>query len=141
MISIIKMKLEKKRVKMLPISRREIAISELLKGKNSIYIQNMLNISDLEMIDIENQSKYRQILPEKRDFEAQIKQDSVTRVVVLVTKLGKKPEIIAKALNLKLEVVEECLKNALKVGLIKDNELQGIDLLDYGISNDKERAQ
>ncbi len=141
MIAIIKMKLEDKRVKMLTISRREIAISELLKGKNSIYIQNMLNISDLEMIDIENQSKYRQILPEKRDFEAQIKQDSVTRVVVLVTKLGKKPEIIAKALNLKLEVVEECLKNALKVGLIKDNELQGIDLLDYGISNDKERVQ
>lgn len=140
-IAIIKMKLENRRVKMLTISRREIAISELLKGKNSIYIQNMLNISDLEMIDIENQSKYRQIPPKKRDFEAQIKQDSVTRVVVLVTKLGKKPEIIAKALNLKLEVVEECLKNALKVGLIKDNELQGINLLDYGISNDKERAQ
>ncbi len=140
-IAIIKMKLENKRVKMLTISKREEAISELLKGKNSIYIQNMLNISDLEMIDIENQSKYRQVLPEKRDFEAQIKQDSVTRVIVLVTKLGKKPEIIAKALNLKLEVVEECLKNALKVKLIKDNELQGIDLLDYGISNDKERVQ
>ena len=63
------------------------------------------------------------------------KQDSIIRIIVLLKKLGKKTESIAKTLEMEPEEVEEKIKIALSVGLIKPTELQGIQLMNYQALN------
>lgn len=138
-VAILKMKLKKEKIKFVSLNTREKAISELLKYKSTYEIQQQFGINDVEIADIENQTRYRRMWKkEKQNFEVKVKQDSKTRIIVLATKLGIKEDSIAKELNLDVMTVENYLKDALKVDLIKENELHGINLLDYGISSKRE---
>ena len=130
-VNILKIKLSRKPLKLMNVSQREKIVKLLLKGKDSKIIQKKLDISDFEMQDIEQQARYRKIDPDKRDLKAQISQDSNIRIEVLFTKLGKNPDWIAKGLGLEIKEVEEDIKSALEFNLIKLNELQGINLLEY----------
>ena len=71
----------------------------------------------------------------KINNEIEIKQDSLTRIVVLYTKLGKNKEDISEILGMKENEIESILNNALETGMIKNNELQGVNLLDAEIEN------
>ena len=62
-------------------------------------------------------------------------EDSLTRIVVLYTKLGKNKEDISEILGMKENEIESILNNALETGMIKNNELQGVNLLDAEIEN------
>lgn len=138
-LAILKMKLREEKVKFISLNAREKAVSEFLKYKSTYEIQQQFGINDAELVDIEEQAKYRQLWKKgKRNFEVKVKQDSRTRIIVLATKLGIKKAAIAKALKLNLDEVETYRKIALKVDLIKENELKGINLLDYGISSKRE---
>lgn len=133
-INILKIKLLKKPIRLLNISQREKVIELLLQDKMVSDIQRNLQISDFEMQDIEEQVGYRKIAVNKRDREAQIKQDSEIRIVVLATKLGIKPNYIAKILKkTSQEKVESNIKRATEVGLIKESDRNGIKLLNYSI--------
>lgn len=124
--------------KLLRVSKREEVVKLLLKDKNSKLLQQKYGISDFEMEDIEEQVRYRRIKPNKRDRQAQAKQDTILRTIVLCTKLGQNPEQIAKLLDKKTEEIQNYLKIALEAGLIKKNELQGIDILSFQIPKAKE---
>lgn len=133
-INILKIKLSGKPIRIFNVIRREKMIRLLVKDKE-LYNMKNTQISDFEMDDIEQQAKYRKIPPSKRDREAQVKQDSIIRIIVLLKKLGKKTESIAKTLEMEPEEVEEKIKIALSVGLIKPTELQGIQLMNYQALN------
>lgn len=134
-VDILKIKLSTKPFKLFSVSGRERILEELLKHKDSCMLQKKLGISDFEMRDIEEQFEYRKIKKKKKevDSETQVKQDSEIRIAVLCTKLGRKPETIARILKLEDEVIEEYLKQALEYKLIKTNELQGINPLEYQV--------
>ena len=135
-VNILKMQLlgQKKRL-LLDISMRDKIIDLLAKGKEMTVakIQQDLGMTDLEIEDMEEQAKYRRIPEEKRDEQAQIKQDSTIRIVVLCTKLGRNPKQIAKLLKKETEEIEEDKEKALQVGIIQESELQGIQLLNTQI--------
>ena len=159
-VNILKIKLSTKSVKLLNVYQREGVIKLLLQDKNAKIIQQKYGISDFEMEDMEEQARYRRIPKGKRDIQAQIKQNSIIRIVVLYTKLGKNVEEISEQFNkdidriaekhgkdreeiapkLKREPkeVEEDIQRALSVGLIKEHELGGIDLLDTKLFQSKE---
>ena len=136
-INILKIKISKRPVKFLSISKRE-EIMKVLKKRDLHNIQKELGITDFETEDLKDQFKYRRLKPEERDFEAQIKQDSKIRIIVLFTKLGKSPDNLANIFKIELKTVEKYLNSALEVGLIKENELKGINPLENTIPNYKE---
>ncbi len=139
-VNILKIKLIGKPVKFLNVLQREKIVELLLQDKNERIIQQRYGISDFEIEDMKEQAMYKRIKQEKRDVQAQIKQDSTIRIEVLYTKLGKNPEEIAKELKKEPEEVEDDIKKALTVGLIKENQLQGLELLDTKIFESKELA-
>ena len=128
-INFLKIKLLKQKVKISGVKRREQILQMLLKGVDSDKLQEKLQISDLEMEDMKNQKEYRRIKPEKRDTQAQIKQNSTIRIETLFTKLGQSVEKIASILKQDPNEVRKDIELALQVGLIKENQLNGIDLL------------
>ena len=136
-INCLKIKLSGKQIQFLNIVARE-KILKLLQNQEPRIIQRKFGISDLEMADIEKQVKFRNIEEQKRDRQAQIKQDSTIRIVALYTKLGKKVEQIAKVLERKPEEIEEDKRKALEVGLLKANEIEGMEILDSVVLNPKE---
>ena len=135
-VGILQIKVLRKPIKILNIPQREQAINALKKRDPDI-LQEELGITDFEMEDIKDQFKYRRV-KEKLDFETQIKQDSKIRIMVLFTKLGKSPENIAKMFKTESSTVEKCLESALKAGLVKKNELKGINPLESAIPNFEE---
>lgn len=131
-VNILKMELAGKAKKLLlNVPMRDAMVNGLAQHENSIrVIQKDMGMSDLEIADMEEQARYRRIDEEKRDTQAQIKQDSTIRIVVLCTKLKRKPEQIARLLKKETKDIEKDLEKALEVGLIKENELKGINILD-----------
>lgn len=143
-VNILKIKLSGKPARFLGIEGREKVIDLLLKDKDSYDIRKKAAITDFEMEDIEDQVRYRRIKANERNVETQIKQDSIIRIIVMLTKLGKKPKVIAKMLKTdKNEIdeneVNEKIEKALQVGLIKEDETQGIDLLGHQELKSKQR--
>ena len=136
-IDILKIKLNQKDVKFLNINKREKIIGLLLQYKNLKELYQKLQMTDLEIRDIEEQTVYRnkKLHTKKINNEIEIKQDSLTRIVVLYTKLGKNKEDISEILGMKENEIESILNNALETGMIKNNELQGVNLLDAEIEN------
>ena len=134
-INILKLKLSGKPITLSNISKREKVIELLLQYKNSKIIQQKLNISDFEMNDIEEQVIYRRIKQKEKNvsLEIEVKQDSNIRTEVLCLKLGKKPNSISKMLRLEDGEIEQHIKYALEFGLIKQNELKGINFLEYQV--------
>ncbi len=138
-VGILKIKLEKKPVRILNIEQRRKILELLESNKDPIAIQRKLGITDFEMKDIEEQSvEYRSYKRkckqasdcQKEELEKQIEQNMRIRIIVLYTKLGKTPEYIANKLKIGQETVEEDLQCALKQkGLIKQEELNGINPL------------
>ena len=96
-------------------------------------------MSDLEIQDIENQALYRnkKLHSKKHDFEVETKQDSLTRIIVLYTKLGEDKQNISNLLEIQEQEIEDILNKALKAGMIKENELQGINILDFNMGNEQ----
>ena len=102
-------------------------------------IQEEIDISDFEMEDMQEQKfEYKQQKrnikkatseQEKQEIQEQIEKNTRTRVVVLYTKIGKKPEFIAKVLKKEPEEIQEDLDYAIEKGMIKEEQLQGIDPL------------
>ena len=135
-VAILKMKLNKshKKIKFVSLNTREMAINEFLKYKSTYEIQQQFGIDDVEIIDIEEQAR-------KQDFQVKQKQDSITRIIVLATKLGIKENAIAKVLKLDTETVKDYLNNAVEADLIKKSELKGISILDYGFSSNEEKTR
>ena len=76
---------------------------------------------------------------EKQEIQEQIEKNTRTRVVVLYTKIGKKPEFIAKVLKKQPEEIQEDLAYAIEKGIILEEQLQGIDPLN-SCSNLREQA-
>ena len=143
-VNILKIKLSGKPARFLGIEGREKVIDLLLKDKDSYDIRKKAAITDFEMEDIEDQVRYRRIKANERNVETQIKQDSIIRIIVMLTKLGKKPKVLAKMLKTdKNEIdeneVNEKIEKALQVGLIKEDETQGIDLLGHQELKSKQR--
>ncbi len=143
-VAILKMKLNKshKKIKFVSLNTREMAINEFLKYKSTYEIQQQFGINDVEIIDIEDQARYRKLYKaKKQDFQVKQKQDSITRIIVLATKLGIKENAIAKVLKLDTETVKDYLNNAVEADLIKKSELKGISILDYGFSSNEEKTR
>lgn len=140
-INILKIKLSKKEIRFLDVSKREKIIELLLQDKNLKNLYQKLQMSDFEIQDIEEQALYRrQTLDsrkknEKIDLETETKLDSMIRIIVLYTKLGKSKDNIANILDLHSQKIEDNLETALGAGMIKTNELQGINLLDNNEEN------
>lgn len=128
-INILKISISGKPTNFLGISGREKVIGELLHYKDLTRFYRERAMSDFEIQDIENQAKYRRIPTQKRDNIQEIRQDSRIRITALCTKLGRSSESIAKALNVQEDEIREDLEKALNGGLIKENELKGIRLL------------
>ena len=151
-INILKLKLLKEKPSFLAVSGREKIIGLLLKYGNPETIQRNAKRTDLEMEDILDQAMYRRRIHRKdrsnefdefdelaeydiRDvngmdeYEIEVKQDSVTRIITLLTKIGQRPGYIAKVLNTDLPTVYNRIDEALKVGLIRKDQINGVDLL------------
>ncbi len=129
-INILKIQLSGKPIKLLNMSRREKVVELLLQDKKANLIQRKLGMSDLEMQDIEDEVRYKRLgLNEATPEEVKVKQNTRIRIVILATKLGMKIERIAKVLKIEPEEVEKDIEEALKVDLIKINEVQGIKML------------
>ncbi len=121
-----------------PIKRRKI-LEVLITEKDPVKIQEEIDISDFEMEDMQEQKfEYKQQKrnikkatseQEKQEIQEQIEKNTRTRVVVLYTKIGKKPEFIAKVLKKEPEEIQEDLDYAIEKGMIKEEQLQGIDPL------------
>ena len=75
------------------------------------------------------------------NFQVKQKQDSITRIIALATKLGIKEKAIAKVLKLDTDTVKDYLNNAVEADLIKKSELNGINILDYGFSSNGEKTR
>ncbi len=143
-VAILKMKLNKshKKIKFVSLNTREMAINEFLKYKSTYEIQQQFGIDDVEIIDIEEQARYRKLYKAKKeDFQVKQKQDSITRIIALATKLGIKEKAIAKVLKLDTDTVKDYLNNAVEADLIKKSELNGINILDYGFSSNGEKTR
>ncbi len=143
-VAILKMKLSKlhKKIKFVSLNTREMAINEFLRYKSAYEIQQQFGIDDVEIIDIEEQARYRKLYKaKKQDFQVKQKQDSITRIIVLATKLGIKENAIAKVLKLDTDTVKDYLNNAVEADLIKKSELNGINILDYGFSSNEEKTR
>ncbi|MCI8471370.1 MAG: hypothetical protein HFJ35_08015 [Clostridia bacterium] len=129
-INILKIQLSGKPIKLLNMSRREKVVELLLQDKKANLIQRKLGMSDLEMQDIEDEVRYKRLgLNEATPEEVKVKQNTRIRIVILATKLGMKIERIAKVLKIEPEEVEKDIEEALKVDLIKINEVHGIKML------------
>lgn len=151
-INILKIKFLEKPVRYLSIAKREKVIQALMLGQKESVVQQKFGISDFEMKDLSEQMMYRKRkiqMEEKQsniktsqkeiDLETEIKQDGTTRIVVMFTKLGKTPEIIANALKINKEKVEEIKKEALKYGMLKKDQMEGVKFFEdpdeeYGIA-------
>lgn len=151
-INILKIKFLEKPVRYLSIAKREKVVQALMLGQKERVIQQKLGISDFEMKDLSEQMMYRKRkiqmeekqsntkTPEKEiDLETEIKQDGTTRIVVMFTKLGKTPEIIANALKINKEKVEKIKEEALKYGMLKKDQMEGVKFFEdpdeeYGIA-------
>ena len=95
-----------------------------------IIINKKENMTSRDVVNI----VCKKLHTKKINNEIEIKQDSLTRIVVLYTKLGKK-EDISEILGMKENEIESILNNALETGMIKNNELKGVNLLDAEIEN------
>lgn len=133
-VNILKIKMSEKQATILGINKREKVIELLLQGKRQSVIQTKLGMSDFEMEDIAEQAKYRRIQINNKnkyvDLETELKQDSLIRIVALHTKLGRDSESISDILKIDKDTVDKNIQYALNCGLIKSNELQGINLLE-----------
>lgn len=109
------------------ITRRE-KIVDLMANGTFYNIPELEGAPEIEIRDIENQAKYRSVPAEKRDFAQEVKQDTKIREIVLLTKVGIKKEIISKKLKLNIEEIDDAIKKGLQVGLIEENQLDGIKL-------------
>ncbi len=138
-INILKIRLTKRNAHLLNINNREKIISLLLQFKNLKELYKKLKMSDLEIQDIENQALYRnkKLHSKKQSFEVETKQDSLTRIIVLYTKLGEDKQNISNLLEIQEKEIEDILNKALKAGMIKENELQGINILDFNMGNEQ----
>lgn len=138
-INILKIRLTKRKAHLLNINNREKIISLLLQFKNLKELYKKLKMSDLEIQDIENQALYRnkKLHSKKQSFEVETKQDSLTRIIVLYTKLGEDKQNISNLLEIQEQEIEDILNKALKAGMIKENELQGINILDFNMGNEQ----
>ena len=96
-----------------------------------IIINKKENMTSRDVVNI----VCKKLHTKKINNEIEIKQDSLTRIVVLYTKLGKNKEDISEILGMKENEIESILNNALETGMIKNNELQGVNLLDAEIEN------
>lgn len=85
--------------------------------------------------------RYRRIDSNKRDDVQEIKQDSKIRIIVLCTKLGIKQELISKVLKITKKEIKEELGKAIRGELIKEEELQGIRILEDPLSDFKEKSK
>ena len=92
-------------------------------------MKKKLGISDFEMEDIKQQAKYREKALNKIDSKNQIKQDTYTRMILMFTKLGVSKNDISSALKISPEQVNESIKLGIESGLIKQNQINGIDIL------------
>ena len=129
-INILKIQLSGKPIKLLNMSKRKKVVELLLQNKKASLIQRKLGVSDFEIQDIEDEVRYRRFgLNEATPEEVKVKQNTRIRIVILATKLGMKIEPIAKVLKVEPEEVEKDIEDALKVDLIKINEVQGIKML------------
>ena len=138
-INILKIRLTKRNAHLLNINNREKIISLLLQFKNLKELYKKMKMSDLEIQDIENQALYRnkKLHSKKQSFEVETKQDSLTRIIVLYTKLGEDKQSISNLLEIQEKEIEDILNKALKAGMIKENELQGINILDFNMGNEQ----
>ena len=138
-VCILKIKMQREPIKILNISQRRQILEELMLDKDPDKIQEEVGITDFEMEDIKSQAlEYRQYKgkrknakpEEQEELDKQVEQDIKVRIIVLFTKLGKKPEYSAKIVKTKPEIVEANIKYALEQrGLIKQEELNGINPL------------
>ena len=129
-VNFLKYKLLCDKIKFPTVQSREEVLKLLPIRQTFEQIQEKFQVSDLEMEDIKEQKKYRNIRPSNRNVQAQVKQDTLTRLIVLNTKIGKSVEDIATKLDVKPEEVKENIKSALQVSLIKRSQLNGIKLVD-----------
>ncbi len=133
-INILKIKLTTGKLeKILSVPKREKVIQLLLRGKDSIEIQKELEISDFEMEDIIEQAQYRKRKIESRrkcSTEVEVKQDSMIRIAMLCIKLGKKPGSIARVFKLQDGEIQRDIDYALQFGLIKPEQLKGVNPLE-----------
>jgi flagellar motility protein MotE (MotC chaperone) len=148
-INVLKIRITRKPIRIAgPIKRRKI-LDVLITDKDPAKIQKELEINDFEMDDMKEQmfeykqqkKKYKKATSEqeKQEIQEQIEKNTRTRVVVLYTKIGKKPEFIAKVLKKQPEEIQEDLAYAIEKGIILEEQLQGIDPLNY-CSNLREQA-
>ena len=129
-VNILKIQLSGKPVKLLNMSKRKKVVELLLQNKKANVIQKELEMSDFEMQDIKDEVKFKRIgLKESTSAVVRVRQNTRIRIVVLATKLGMKIDRIAKVLKMEPEEVEKDIEEALKVDLIKLNEVQGIKML------------
>lgn len=141
-VNILKIRLSNRPLNFLNFETREKVIKAYMDHKGLSAFYERRGTTDFERADIENQVAYRKISPTKRDEIQEIRQDSKVRIVALCTKLGLKKEITAGVIKESTsEEVEEYLEKALKGGLIKEDELQGIKMLEDPFKEDKERSK
>ncbi|MCI8383959.1 MAG: hypothetical protein HFJ33_03720 [Clostridia bacterium] len=138
-INILKIRLQRKKIKILGVINRRKILELLVMDKDLDKIRADLEMTDLEAEDIQEQkieykrfkAQYKKATEEEKvKWEKEMEQKIRVRIIVLYTKLGVKPEMIAKMMKLKPEEIEKDIQFALEQGgLIKQEELQGINPL------------
>ena len=131
-VSILKIQLEGKEIKLLDVNKREQVINWLLQDKIAGVIQAKFGITDFEMKDIEQQASQRRFIKNDKqiDLETKARQSSALRIIVLYKKLGKSTDYISEILDIDINIVQRYIKAALKWQVIKKDEIDGIKLLD-----------
>ncbi len=138
-INILKIRLQRKKIKILGVINRRKILELLVMDKDLDKIRADLEMTDLEAEDIQEQkieykrfkAQYKKATEEEKvKWEKEMEQKIRVRIIVLYTKLGVKPEMIAKMMKLKPEEIKKDIQFALEQGgLIKQEELQGINPL------------
>jgi len=141
-VNILKIKLSKKPVSFLDFETRERVVKAYIEQKSLDRFYEKRGTTDFEKADIENQALYRKISPAKRDEMQEIRQDSKARITALCAKFGLKKETTARVIGESTcDQVEEYLEKALKGELIKEDELQGIKILEDPFKEYEEKSK
>ena len=127
--NILKIQLMKKQVRLLSVMSRNKIVDKLVNFKDPEIIKQKYGITDFEMEDMVEQASCKRGNSDSNDIKDKVLQDSRIRIEMLLLKLGKEPERIARTFNLEYEMFQMDVHAALEFGLIKLEELNGIDPL------------
>ena len=131
-INILKLKMANQQITTIKgPSAREKIVEMLYEFKDPYRLQEKYGISDFEMDDMRDQAGCKRLKPRPKetDIEMRVKQDSQIRSEMLCLKLGTGKEKVAKMFKISEEELQKHINAAIQYGLIKENQIDGIDPL------------